>query len=1843
MLPGPLAQRSHELLQHEYDLLHRLDAANVARPLSLDVSGESLAMVVEDAGVQNLAEALRGRPLPVDRFVDLAVAMATVLGAVHRCNVIHRDICPENFILGGDGRSVVLIDFESATTVSSFVERGGVPAELTGTIAYMAPEQTGRMKRLVDARADLYSLGATFYEMLTGAPPFPASDPLETIHDHLARTPFPPAALNPTIPAALSAIVLRLLAKMPEHRYQTAEALIDDLEEARRQWRASGAITPFELGRKDAPYGLLREVRLYGRDDARARLRRAFERCASGARELCAITGGSGVGKSALLEELKREAGDRCHYLSGKCDLLRGNQPYAPFLEAFGDLVDALGDAPPETVESLRIRVGEAVAPNARVLTDAIPALERLLGAPPPAAQVGPLEAENRLRQTSIAFVRALAAGSMPVVLLIEDLQWADVASLKLLSSLATDPDLRTTLLVCTYRSEDVGLDHPASRVLAATREAGTEIVRIELMPLGAAALSGWLADVLHVGVVDARALADVLVRKTDGNPFSVRRLLGRLHHDGLLSYDCARGAWSWDLAEVAAAEAVDDVGALLASSLSKLSARDQRALEAAACIGNHFDLALLAAVCDWSQEEVAAALWAPLDEGLLVPSVKSLRHAPLAEAPVELRTAAAPSYRFAHDRIQRAAHDRLDARARQAMHLRVGRELLRAAGDLGADEYISEIVDQLDRGAGLLPIEEHRWLARLNQRAGRKAFAQSAHGAALGYFEKGLELLSAAPWLDEHALWFELARGAAEAASCVGEHERCASLLAEGLAHADTLVEKAAFYMVAVRTESMRPQTVQNAVKLGLEALRVLGVEVPLGDPGRAVQNEMAPFCMLLSESSPPAAPPARSDDGELDQARLDVLLSMLSPAWYVDVAVFTSLVAAGIRLDQRLGPGPQTAFVYACAANVLAMAEKYDQAFELATRAQALIKQFPNPTVEARVLLLVAGHVHPWRLPIAESIPLLRQGFRLSAEAGDLLFAAHNLADLVWVLQASGTDLNELLGEIDSVLTFYRRTAQTLDALGVLPARQAARCLKGVTRGSASFDDAGFVETKFLADASSNGLAIAYHALLRLQVAYLLGHVGDAQRFAQQCAESVPHFRSLFLQVDHHFYAALVTAATLNDAPSNRARAVEEIRAHLRRLSTWADCAPANFRHKYLLVSAELAHIEGRTADALTLFVEAIEAAGRSGFQHDEALAHERCGRLLLAKGTERTAAIHLEAARDLFERWGATAKVALLDGELSGLRVDRRRWPSPLAGAPDLDFLSLFKAAETLTGELVLDRLVPKLLRLCAEAACAQRTALVLADDAPIVRATLSATGEVALERTPLTASRALPVSVIERVLRSGERVLSGDATHEGPFATDPYVAEHGVRSLLAVPIRRAERPIGVLYFENNLATFAFVAERMRLLDVLSSQIAISLENSLLFEKQQRGEAEARFIAKASKTLAESLDYQGTLSRVARLAVPVLADWCLFDLFEGGRLRRIAGAHVDPVREPLLQALEGYAPIDAGAPQPAARALSTKRPFIAHYPEESLEAHVLNAQHAKLIRAAGARSVMAVPLLARGEAIGALTFVWARGDLRYGPREIELAEEIARRAAVAIENVRLYKQMLESVRVRDEFLTAASHELRTPVMSLLLSAQGLLRSTVAVPTQSRRVLELICRQASRLAKLVDDMMSVGRLHLDRLELHLAEMDLVALARDVMDRLAPAAAQAGCAVGLHAPGPVHGRWDPDRLDQVVTNLLANAIKFGAGKPIEILIDQAEGLARLDVIDHGIGIEPEALSHIFEKFGRATAAHSYGGLGLGLYIARHIVEAMGGTLRAMSTPGRETRFSVELPTEEHD
>ncbi|MGK4008697.1 AAA family ATPase [Sorangium sp. So ce1036] len=1843
----PRSGRSQDIerLQREYAIGKLLDGHEaIVRPLALETFEGLPALVMEDFGGESL-DHLIGAPMAPERFLELAVRIAACVAELHRRDILHKDLKPQNLVVNTTTGQVKIADLGLAAHLSREQAPAGPPRLIEGSLPYLAPEQTGRMDRAIDSRADLYALGVTFYQMLTGRLPFEARDPLEWVHCHVARDPPPPSAVVPALPEVLSAIVLKLLAKMAEDRYQSARGLKHDLERCLSEHRARGAIEPFPLGERDTSGCFQIPRKLYGREDEATALLRALERVVdTGAPELVLVSGYSGSGKSALVHALCEPiARERALFLAGKFDQCKREIPHSTIIQAFREVVREVLAAPEDRIAALRRRLLGALGSNGQLIVDVIPQVELVIGRQPPVPELPPAEASHRFRAALRSFIGVFTREERPLALFLDDLQWTDLASLELLRDLLTHPGTRNLLLVGAYRSNKVTPSHPLMLALNKARKDGARISDIALGPLSREHLAALVSDALRCRREDARELADLVHDKTAGNPFFAIQFLTALHEERLIAFDERAEVFRWDVAKIREKGFTDNVIDLMVGKLVRLPPSTQGALKQLACLGSAADVALLATVRGGSVEQAHEDLREAVRAGLV------------------LRLD--PAYKFLHDRVQEAAYSLIPEGERPAMHLAIGRLLASRTAPEELEEKIFEIVNQLDRGAPLITSQEERErVAELNLIAGKRAKASTACASALKYLAAGGALLPEDGWERRYALAFALELHRAECEYLTGDLSAAEERLSALSRRAESLIDLAAVTCVRLGLYTTMDRS-DRSVEVGLDYLRRVGITWSPHPTDEEVQEEYERvFTLLGGRAVEDLIDSPQMTDPEC-RATLEVLTHAQSPALFTDANLNCLVVSRMTNLSLEHGNGDASCIAYTWFGMLLGPRfGDYRMAYRFAKLGLDLLERRGALRFKSRVYLGFGHRVNPWVRHLRSGVELLRRGFEAGQETGDLTYASYNKNCLITLLLAAGEPLGEVQREAEGALLFVRRARFGLEIAIITVQLQLIRALRGLLPDLASFNDADFDERRFeqrLEGDPRLAIATCWYWIRKLQARFLADDLDAALEAAEKARPLLWTTGSFFEVAEYHFYGALVRAARCRAGDAGeRRRHLEALLAHQEQIDAWAESCPDNFGDRAALIGAEVARLRGEGDLAAQRYEQAIRRAREGGFVHNEALAYEIASRFYRERGFDLIADTYLREARAGYARWGADGKVQRIDEQSPRLWDTRPLAPTAsFAARPEqLDLLSVIKASQTISSEIVLDKLLRTLLRVVLEQGGAQRACLVLAQDERLsigAEATLEESGGVAisLPRSTEDASRRVPMSLVRYVHRTKEHViLVNTAASVGRFSGDEYFARHKPRSLLCMPILRQAEVAGLLYLENTLLAGAFPPERLTTLSLLAAQAAISLENARLLAREQsaRTAAEAAgrraaFLAEAGEILSGSLDDEETLSHITRLSVRSLCDWCVIDLVEGEDLRRSFWAHRDPAKEPLFDQLNRRYRLDWRASDPAARVQRGEGPLLVpELSEEDLRKYAEDEGYVALLRDLGARSFISVPLVARGRPIGALSVISAAPGRRYGEADLELVQEVARRAALAIDNAWLYRAAQDAVRLRDEFLTVATHELNTPMTSLTLSLEAMDRSLHGGrpfdPQAMGKQVERALRQATRLARLNSELLEVSRIQMDRVSLDVEEVDLGAVVREVTARFELDLARTGCSVSLRTSGRLVGRWDRSRVDQIVTNLLANAIKFGAGKPIEIVAGEEAGAVRLSVTDHGIGIDPARQPRIFDRFERAVSDRHYGGLGLGLYISRQIAEAHGGSIRVQSAPGAGATFTVELP-----
>jgi PAS domain S-box-containing protein len=1388
-------------------------------------------LVLRDPGGEPL-DRLLGPPLEAGRFLRLAIALSGALGRLHQRGLVHKDIKPTNIVVNSATDQVWLTGFGIASRLPREHQLPEPPEFIAGTLPYMAPEQTGRMNRSIDSRSDLYSLGITFYEMLTGTLPFAAADPMEWVHCHIARRPAPPDERVAGVPRGLAAIVMKLLAKTAEERYQTAAGLESDLRRCLAEWEVTGRIDPFPLGAHDVPDRLLIPEKLYGRQREIDTLLASFDRVvANGTPELVLVSGYPGIGKSSVVNELHKVlVPPHGLFASGKFDQYKRDIPYATLAQAFQGLVRPILGQSETALGRWRDCLREALGPNGQLIVNLVPELELVIGKQPPVPDLPPRDAQHRFQLAVRRFLGAFAKPEQPLALFLDDLQWLDAATLDLLEHLATHSEVRHLLLVVAYRDNEVGPSHPLLWMLEAIRNAGARVREIVLAPLGLDDVGELVANSLHCGLKRAKPLAQLVQEKTGGNPFFAIQFFTAVADEGLLAFDPNMLAWQWNMDRIRAKNYTNNVVDLMAAKLKRLSSKTQEALKQLACLGNVVPTATLAMVYGTTEEAIHAALWEAVQAGLV------FHHG--------------TTWKFLHDRIQQAAYSLIPDDQRANVHLHIGRALLAGMRADQLTEHLFDIANQFNRGAARLnDRDEKARVATIDLRAGRKAKASAAYASACAHLAAGMALLHESDWDSQYELMFSLWLENAECEFLRGKFDKAERLILELMQRAESKVDKAAVYHLKVQyhfAKSENPRAVDSA----LTCLRLFGIDLPAHPTLEQVQAEYEAAWQILNGrpiESLIDLPPMTDQE---QQAALQVLAVLGPPAYFTDFRLYCLQVCRMANVSMQYGASGAAAPAYGYLGIMLAAVfHRYRDAYRFAKLACDLVEKHGFIANQSRVYLAMAA-VAFWTQPIANVIDFIRTGFRIAIETGDLYFACYGMHGRITSLLQRNDPLDVVWRESEMALDLAREAKYGDTSHIIISQQRFIATMQGRTATFSSFSDTRFDEARFEAQLTADcmSLTIAWYWILKLKARFLSGDYAEALAAADKAKPLLSATFVLIELLDYFYYTALTVSALYENASADEQQRWRDLLTeHREQLREWTENYPPTFADKYQLVLAEIARLEGRDADAMRLYEQAIQSAREHGFVQNEGVAHELAAGFYLSRGSTTAARTHLENARGCFTRWGAIGKVQQLDRRYPR---PRERTAAPLrTGTIDtliekLDVASVVKASQAVSGEIELGKLIETLLRIAIEHAGAERGLLILfrGDEARIAAEATTGCGQVTLRETAVSSAE-LPVSVLQYVIRTQKIVILDDGSVQNPFSADEYIRHKHARSALCLPLVKQGRLIGVLYLENNLASHVFTPARNSVLELLASQAAVSLENARLYNDLQEREAKVR----------------------------------------------------------------------------------------------------------------------------------------------------------------------------------------------------------------------------------------------------------------------------------------------------------------------------------------------------------------------------------------------------------------
>jgi predicted ATPase/signal transduction histidine kinase len=1797
------------------------------------------------AGGELLVQSMGG-PWELAPFLRTAIALASALRQLHEKGFVHRDVKPANVLVDIPSGRVWLSGFGTASRLSREPRSPEPLGVIAGTLAYMAPEQTGRMNRSVDARSDLYSYGVTLYEMLTGVLPFEASDPMGWVHCHLARQPPPVAQRAPGVPEPVAAIVEKLLAKSAEDRYQTAAGVEFDLRSCLEAWESHRRIDSFALQTHDVSDRLLVPDRLYGREAEIETLLASFERAVQlGSTQLVLVSGYPGIGKSSVVSELhKMLAPPRGQFALGKADQYKRDIPYATLAQAFQSLVRPLLGKDDREVSHWRALLVKALGGNGQLIVSLVPELALIIGDSPPVPDLAPKDAQSRFQMVFREFVSVFARAEHPLALFFDDLQWLDTATLDLLEHLVTHPDVRHLLLIGAYRDNEVGSSHPLARTLASIRTAGAPIQEIVLAPLTPNNLARLVSDSLHCATSSAYPLAQLVHEKTDGNPFFAIQFLLALADERLLAFDHDQARWTWDLAGISAKELTDNVLDLMTAKMRRLPKPTQRALGEFAYLGNEAEVDTLTLVLGGSREQIDGALGEAARAGLVY------------------RTKG--GYAFLHDRVQEAAYTLIPDGERAATHLRIGRLLAeRSAAEI--EETLFEVVNHLNLGASLVvETEECVRVARLNLTAGKRAKTSTAYASALKYLASGFALLADDRWEQHYELAFAIELHRAECELLTGHHEVAEERLAVLSRRARTRVDQAAVTCLEVDLYTSLARF-ECAVEVALAYLRKGGGDWLLHPAEREVRQAYDRLWHQLGGRSIESLVDLPGMRDPLAHATMGVLTKLMPATRPVDENLGFLVALQMVMLSLESGNTDASSCGYIWAAMTAgAMFGDYPATIRFGQLGLDLVEKGGLDGFAARVYMLFGTFVIPWLGHFRSGQVFLRRTSEAGAKSGDFTYCGYSYNNLITNLLVCGEPLDKVERVALEGLEFSRKARLNQVVELITPQLRLIRMLRGLTRGIPSFDDGDFDEVRHehrLDETPDLVMARCWYWIRKMQARLWANEPTSALAAGAKAREGLWTSRAFPECAEYHFYASLARAGSCrslktNDGATHFAALLE----HHRQLEIWAAVCRENFEDRAALVGAEIARLEGRELDAERLYEDAIRRAREHGFVHVEATANELAARFHAARGIDTVARAYFQEARLAYLRWGAVGKARLMEE----LHPHLREEPVPGAGATvtldagvdGLDWAIVVKLSQALSREIVLDKFVHVLMSIALEHAGADRGVLLLPhseDLRVIAEATIDSNGITVRGGTPAGTLDGLPGSLIRYASRTRKTVLVDDASMPDSVLPDDYFGSGYGRSVLCVPLVKQGELIGLLYLENRLAPRVFTPQRSALLGLVASHAAVALDHARLFTELAVENAERR---KAEERLEQRLAFERFISDLSADLTECVAD--SVDARITFWLERVS-SFLDIDRAELLE----YAAETNVFRTTAFWCSPDQPPPLTSTAGGSLPAILDHLRHNEgwryetpgempasdrwIFDRAGIRSALGVPASVEGVGVGCLVLSAVRDERRWPDELVQrlrviadiLANAVARRHAE--QDRKVQRELAKALEFRELVLGILGHDLKSPLSAasaltqLVLRHEGLpevvVRRVAAVDSSMERMNDLIGTLLDFTESRFKGAISIARTA--------TNLELI-LARVVREQLAESPRRT---IVQRCDGPIEGYWDPVRLEQVVSNLLSNALKHGNPvEPVEVRAHVDGNDVVLEVANEGGLIPTDVLGKLFEPFWRASAAEPGGrrGLGLGLYIVRQITLAHGGSVAVESTLERGTVFTVRLPRE---
>ncbi|MCY6354885.1 AAA family ATPase [Clostridium sp. ZS2-4] len=1815
--------RNIEKLKHEYRIIQKVNCIKgVLKAYSLE-NWEGRPVLIREEFIGNsLKSLIKDKGIQLEEFFEISIQIVDILNEIHKNKVIHLDINPNNILINNQGE-IKIIDFGNSMLRIGEEQNEKYAQQVEGTLEYISPEQTGRIGKAVDYRADYYSMGVCFYQLLTGKLPFNSSDRLELIYAHIAKEAVPPAEVNDKIPQVISNIVMKLIAKMPEHRYQTLIGLKRDLERCKQSFKANCKIEEFEIGQEDIIDKFQIPAKLYGREEEIEELLASFEKVSNGGKQLVLVKGYAGVGKTALVNEIQNQLAERqAYFISGKFEQFQSETPYSAVVQAFEKFINKLLIESSEQLTIWRKRILQAVGNNGKVLTDVLPSLKLIIGEQEPVLKLGASETQNRFNIVFENFIKVIAQKENLLVMFIDDLQWADSASLNFIKMLMTNESIQNLLIIGAYRDNEVDLLHPVMIMENELLKNKTNINIIELKTLKKKAVQSLLEGTLvslKKDLYNLKELSDFIYNKTQGNCFFMKEFLKVLYDKKYIWFDYELMQWCWDTEEIKKLDITENVVEFLIKKIKTLNTSTIEELKNAACIGNQFDLKTLTLINNKSLDAVLEELQLAADEGLI--AIVKNKSTDLSKKNIK--------YRFLHDRIQQAVYSLIPNDMKQGIHLHIGRLLLKEYMNSPKTEQLFEIVRQLNVGRTIIIDKtECIKLAELNLKVGMEAKSSSAYKSAFNYFKTGIEMLSCDAWQEYYELTLQLYSELTEMSYLISDYEQMDKFAETVLQNAKTLTDKVKIYDIKIQAYQAQLK-LQEALKTGISVLKLMGINMPLEPKQTDIEKSFDNVKEAMEGMEAEDLLDLPSMSNPLKLAAMEIMLSTI-PTTYKAAPMLTPILTCKmVELSIKYGNSPLSAGAYAFYGMILCeVRNDIEMGYRIGIMSINLVESQNLKQYKAKVLEINNYCIKHWKEHLKSTLDSLTEGFRAGMENGDFEYGAYCLPAHAKNSFYIGRSLKVVEEETAANTKVLEKIKQGLSLNYERIFGQLVLNMQGKSKNTVELTGEMCDENKTLTISSEIGdmIGMFFIFLSKTILYYHFGEYSLAVKTAKKAEENLGGVAGMVDIAVFYWYDSLSRLAIYpNVSNEQKEEILIRVSENQTKMKNWSECAPMNFLHKFYLVEAERLRVIGKTDEAIEYYDKSISLAKEYEYINDEALANELATKFWLGKNKYRYAKLHFKEAYFGYKRWGAEAKVKDLQNKY--LEIFHEKFEeninenqTTITTLELVDINTIMKASKTISQEIVFDELIKNLIKIAIENVGAQKVVFIMKEEDGFI---IKGKKEIEEERiavdlgTSVEEYEDIPRNIINYVSRTNENVILENSIHCAKFGSDKYIIKRKPKSVLCFPLIKQRELKGIIYLENNLMTGAFTRDRLKVLEILSSQIIIALENAKLYKNLEY--SNEILDTKVKERTVQLKQEKDKLQKYLDVAEVVF--WVL-DKDEKISLINRKGCE-----------LLGYSEEELLGKKWHENFINEKdREKLKSDFEKTINGQLVEYFDTVVITKTGEERMISCHNVVLTDKEGNV-----EGTLSCGVDSTEY---------------NLLREQLQYSKLKLEFFANLSHELKTPLNLSFCALQMLnlyLNNNLSseVNEKFERYTSIIKQNNYRLLKLVNNIVDITKINANSFDLNLQNNDIVELIRKITYSVSDYVRNKNRILEFNSN--IKSKiiaCDCFNIERIMLNLLSNAIKFtDEGDKIYVNIYDNGDEISIVVRDTGIGIPKDKQKMIFERFRQVDKSFTRNseGSGIGLTIVKLLVEVHDGEIKVESKAGEFTEFIVNLPVRKLD